>query len=169
MAKKNKDEEAPAATSKPADLAEAGDSMGTGKGIAADAPSTPADPEPVTAETELATAPADPEPDAAPAAEPELRTDGPTLEEFLAAGYKAELYPPSGYAARTEARVRYYRVDRLAKYCTGGYVYTLNAGSIVSTTSHDLADVRAQGVPLTEVDAADLPAVQSPQLFTWGK
>ena len=30
----------------------------------------------------------------------ELRTDGPTLEEYVAAGYKAENYPPQGYAAK---------------------------------------------------------------------
>jgi hypothetical protein len=29
----------------------------------------------------------------------QLRTDGPTLEQFVAAGYKAENYPPPGYAA----------------------------------------------------------------------
>ncbi len=28
-----------------------------------------------------------------------LRTDGPTLEEYIAAGYTAEGYPPAGYAA----------------------------------------------------------------------
>lgn len=28
-----------------------------------------------------------------------LRTDGPTLAEFVAAGYAAEAYPPQGYAA----------------------------------------------------------------------
>lgn len=27
-----------------------------------------------------------------------LRLDGPTLDEFVAAGYKAEYYPPAGYA-----------------------------------------------------------------------
>lgn len=31
----------------------------------------------------------------------ELRTDGPTIEEFLTAGYLAENYPPQGYAARS--------------------------------------------------------------------
>jgi hypothetical protein len=30
----------------------------------------------------------------------ELRTDGPTLEEYVAAGYSAENYPPTGYAER---------------------------------------------------------------------
>lgn len=32
-----------------------------------------------------------------------LRQDGPTLEEFVAAGYKAENYPPTGYAAKSSA------------------------------------------------------------------
>ena len=31
-----------------------------------------------------------------------LRTDGPTLKEYLAAGYSADSYPPTGYAAREE-------------------------------------------------------------------
>ena len=31
-----------------------------------------------------------------------LRTDGPTLEEYVNAGYSAENYPPKGYAARVE-------------------------------------------------------------------
>jgi hypothetical protein len=44
-----------------------------------------------------------------------------------------------------------YKVERLAKYCHGGMVHTLAAGSIVSEMTHDLADVRAQGVPLVEV------------------
>ncbi len=36
-----------------------------------------------------------------PKAEPEtLRTDGPTLAEYVAAGYKAENYPPRGYASK---------------------------------------------------------------------
>ncbi len=34
-------------------------------------------------------------------AEAPLREDGPTLEEFVAAGYLAENYPPQGYKART--------------------------------------------------------------------
>lgn len=32
-----------------------------------------------------------------------LRTDGPTLAEFVAAGYLAENYPPEGYAEREPA------------------------------------------------------------------
>jgi len=30
-----------------------------------------------------------------------LRTDGPTIEEFVAAGYPAANYPPRGYASRS--------------------------------------------------------------------
>ncbi|MBP0438427.1 hypothetical protein [Tianweitania sediminis] len=30
-----------------------------------------------------------------------LRQDGPTIAEYLSAGYKAENYPPAGYAARS--------------------------------------------------------------------
>lgn len=46
-----------------------------------------------------------PEPEAAPAPAPSpepLREDGPTLAEFVAAGYSAENYPPEGYAPREE-------------------------------------------------------------------
>lgn len=32
-----------------------------------------------------------------------LRQDGPTIGEFIAAGYKASSYPPHGYAARSTA------------------------------------------------------------------
>lgn len=33
-----------------------------------------------------------------------LRTDGPTLEEYVEAGYKAENYPPDGYAPRVDEK-----------------------------------------------------------------
>ncbi|MEM5429390.1 hypothetical protein [Cupriavidus oxalaticus] len=32
---------------------------------------------------------------------PELRTDGPTVAEYVTAGYRAENYPPQGYASRS--------------------------------------------------------------------
>lgn len=31
----------------------------------------------------------------------QLRTDGPTLTEFMARGYKASTYPPNGYASKS--------------------------------------------------------------------
>jgi hypothetical protein len=40
-----------------------------------------------------------------------LLQNGPTLEEYLAAGYSAESYPPQGYAAReSEAYTEYVRL-----------------------------------------------------------
>lgn len=33
----------------------------------------------------------------------ELRTDGPTIAEYVAAGYPATAYPPVGYASRSTA------------------------------------------------------------------
>lgn len=35
------------------------------------------------------------------AAVPQLREDGPTIEEWIAAGYPPGVYPPQGYAARS--------------------------------------------------------------------
>src|SRR5689334_7077706 len=32
-----------------------------------------------------------------------LRTDGPTIAEWVAAGYRASAYPPSGYASKSTA------------------------------------------------------------------
>ncbi|AVI87788.1 hypothetical protein XJ28_18805 [Pseudomonas syringae pv. tomato] len=32
-----------------------------------------------------------------------LRLDGPTVSEYIAAGYKASNYPPQGYASRSTA------------------------------------------------------------------
>lgn len=34
-------------------------------------------------------------------ADGEARTDAPTVEEYVAAGYRAENYPPKGYASRS--------------------------------------------------------------------
>lgn len=34
-------------------------------------------------------------------AQVELKTDGPTVEEFVAAGYQAANYPPDGYTSRS--------------------------------------------------------------------
>lgn len=41
-------------------------------------------------------------PDVAPTASAPLRLDGPTLDEYVKAGYLAENYPPSGYAVRED-------------------------------------------------------------------
>lgn len=38
--------------------------------------------------------------DTPPTVKSELRSDGPTFQEFVTAGYMAEAYPPSGYASK---------------------------------------------------------------------
>ncbi len=40
-----------------------------------------------------------------------LRTDGPTLQEFVAAGYSAENYPPSGYTDKRTAEEKKPKVE----------------------------------------------------------
>ena len=49
----------------------------------------------------FASAPSQPEPE-------QPREDGPTLEEYVKAGYRAETYPPQGYAPRTTPRKKFY-------------------------------------------------------------
>lgn len=36
--------------------------------------------------------------------ETELKTDGPTVEEYVKAGYKASDYPPKGYASKSSKK-----------------------------------------------------------------
>jgi hypothetical protein len=63
-------------------------------------------PPPATIEEATAEAPAQEDAVAktAPIAEPltGLRHDGPTLKQWVAAGYDAAAYPPAGYAAKVE-------------------------------------------------------------------
>lgn len=41
-----------------------------------------------------------------------------------------------------------YTVMRLSRYCVGGSIYTLAAGSVVSEKTHDIDELVLQGVPL---------------------
>ncbi len=50
------------------------------------------------------------EEDNAPRNEQGLRIDGPTLEEYTAAGYAPENYPPSGYAERPSAALEAFKL-----------------------------------------------------------
>jgi hypothetical protein len=49
---------------------------------------------------------------------PALRTDGPTLEEFVAKGYKAEGYPPSGYAEKPSPALVEFRAQQAGRVAT---------------------------------------------------
>ena len=51
--------------------------------------------------------------------------------------------------------IQYYRVDRFARWVKDGMVYQLAAGTFVSTMSHPIDELFAQGVPLVEVDSVD--------------
>jgi hypothetical protein len=52
---------------------------------------------------------------------------------------------------------RYYRVERESVFCQAGTVYKLPAGSVISTLTHDIDEVRAQGAPLLECEGGDKP------------
>jgi hypothetical protein len=41
----------------------------------------------------------------------ELRLDGPTLEQYVAAGYKPENYPPQGYAEKASPGLEAWRAS----------------------------------------------------------
>lgn len=51
--------------------------------------------------------------------------------------------------------VQHFRVERFARWVKDGVVYQLRAGSFVSTMSHPVDELRAQGVPLVEVESVD--------------
>lgn len=48
-----------------------------------------------------------------------------------------------------------FRVERFSKWVKDGVVYQLRAGTFVTTASHPIDELFAQGVPLVEVVAAD--------------
>src|SRR5664279_3794338 len=60
-----------------------------------------------------------------PVEPPALRTDGPTLAEWVAAGYVANNYPPSGYAPKAPANPAPVHINRHGRQRPG----PLNADS----------------------------------------
>lgn len=89
-----------------------------------------------------------------------LRTDGPTLEEYLDAGYQAANYPPAGWAEKPSDGLTLFRT-------TGQLPVVPNQVPAVTTATappQDLppaaADVSAGDVPAAEdAPVADVPAV----------
>jgi hypothetical protein len=52
-------------------------------------------------------------------AEPTLRTDGPTLEDYVLAGYGADTYPPEGYAEVASPGLEAYRAEQAKLHPSG--------------------------------------------------
>ncbi len=52
-----------------------------------------------------------------------LRLDGPTLEEYVAAGYPAEQYPPKGYAKVTGGLGHGYGDPKVQRNAIGFPIY----------------------------------------------
>ena len=77
-----------------------------------------------------------------------LRTDGPTIDEFVEAGYPASNYPPYGYASRSEQS----EID--ADIAAQADVAALNARDAASaldlSTMPPLAGADAKGVQVPE-------------------
>jgi hypothetical protein len=69
--------------------------------------------------------------------------------------------PASVAAVAAPAPVEYYRVKAFAKYCVNGSVYSLAEGAVISSAHYDLADVRAQGVPLEPTTEDKLPPART--------
>lgn len=84
-----------------------------------------------------------------PEVAPELRMDGPTPSEWIAAGYDPDAYPPRGYAAKSDtALVEHYRVTRFCRYFRDSTISTWPEGHVIDSLNFDIADVRAQGLPI---------------------
>lgn len=84
-----------------------------------------------------------------------LRTDGPTLEEFVAAGYEAATYPPPEYARRVTPVEARFRVVRECRVSLNGHITSLCEGKIIDPHCYGgplIIDVlRAQGAELEEI------------------
>jgi len=95
----------------------------------------------------------------------ELKAKGTTLtmEDVLSLAKKLGrdpdlLDPPAvdeAMLAAVPAAVRHYKVERYSRWVRDGVVYQLNAGCHVSTMSHPIDELVAQGVPLVEVETPD--------------
>lgn len=77
-----------------------------------------------------------------------LRNDGPTLEEYVAAGYDPESYPPEGYAVR-EVVYRFAKLRGTAaktvfpdKSFHQWYPKRQNGGGYAPTTSFETTDAK---------------------------
>lgn len=98
-----------------------------------------------------------------------LRTDGPTLEQYVAAGYAAENYPPQGYAVRlTTFRFAKTRGTTAKTVFPDGTFHQwhpkkTHGGSYLSTTSFETTDA-ALAAKLREAAKTDTSIREAPPL-----
>lgn len=113
---------------------------------AADKPaaeSTPAGDEPADAPQDAPTGAQDAAADTAPA-------DATGTEDAAQAAKDAKLDKVLDERPPVRA-VTYYRTDRYSRFCKDGAIYPLVANSLVTSLTHDIAELKAQGVPLVQV------------------
>lgn len=85
--------------------------------------------------------------------DPPLREDGPTPSEWADRGYDPAKYPPHGYAAKPdEPVVKYYRVKSYCRFVRDGVIAVWKEGLVIDSLNFDIADVRAQGLPIERCD-----------------
>jgi len=82
-------------------------------------------------------------PEAPPLNDAGLRTDGPTIEQFVAAGYKDEFYPPTGYAEQDSPGLDAYKAAQAAGGGAVDNIVEVNAATAIeliqaATTVDDL-------------------------------
>lgn len=90
------------------------------------------------------------ETDPAPA---ETEAEAPEAAPIEDVGTAILTAPKAVEAAKAKAAdpvvaVDTYRIDRRCVFCKDGQVFTLEAGSVVSTQTHDIGELGRQGVPL---------------------
>jgi hypothetical protein len=61
--------------------------------------------------------------------------------------------PPPPTPKAPSSSVQHFKVARQAVFVVNGNVITLHAGSIVSSATHNVEELRGQGVPLDPCDA----------------
>lgn len=96
-----------------------------------------------------------------PTAPPALREDGPTLEEWCAAGYQAEHYPPQGYAEKPSPALTVYREngwEPVAPVVRAEPVVDEPIAAEPETTAAEAVTIPAADEPKPAVDETAVPA-----------
>lgn len=70
-----------------------------------------------------------------------LRTDGPTLEEWLKAGYEPKDYPPVGYAEKDSPALADYKAMRAAAGLSTAQVASVSTAQVASLTTAQVSSL----------------------------